>query len=756
MTAAGPYADAAFTYRGAGWDNVLPLPPHKKKPVPTGYTGYAGATPSYADVYAWTEDRPDGNIAIRLQRGIIGIDVDDYEDKQGKATLEHAIAQWGPLPATWISTNREDGISGIRLYRVPDDADFVSNIGEPTTGGIEIIRYGHRYIVAAPSVHPSGRIYRWQAPDGFWSDEIPTPDEIPALPAQWLMALRREAVQPTATADVTAVLRELDAGQTDATVTAYLAQAMTELDTPGGNSRHDLCSARVMGLFRLAEQKHPGIRGALGQLRAHFVRCVTDDGTRSPDEAYAEFDRMVLNRRGHDLIASTPTPDHAADNQALAALAGTQDASRDLEQATQLPILDDTVLEWFWGGGEHPHGRRYLATIQQFAHARRCSPWAVLGVVLCRVITTIPPHVTLPAVIGGRGSLNLFVCLVGVPGLGKGGACTVAEDLYPGPDGVDAIHVAGSGSAEGIAHQYMHRDGKTKEIVWDRNAVLFNADEIDTFAGLGERSGSVLWPTLRSAFMGANIGFSYADPTKRLPLDKHTYRLTMTIGVQPEHAAPILADASGGFPQRCLWFPTIDPTMPDERPPEPEPLDYFDPREWSGSMTEQTIKLPDSVVEEIDRNHLARVRGQTEGLDDLDGHATFVREKVAVALAVLHGRRNVNENDWALAEIVMAVSNDTRTAVEKACVDAVAMENTGKAVQAGRRQVISDDVVNKDAFKKACTGIRRRLLSHGPMTEGKLKNLLTRGAVREAFEEALADLEASGVVEQIDGKWGLA
>ena len=41
--AAMGFAQAYGHYRGAGFTNVLPLPAGKKKPVPAGFTGTAGA-----------------------------------------------------------------------------------------------------------------------------------------------------------------------------------------------------------------------------------------------------------------------------------------------------------------------------------------------------------------------------------------------------------------------------------------------------------------------------------------------------------------------------------------------------------------------------------------------------------------------------------------------------------------------------------------------------------------------------------------
>src|SRR4051812_22998134 len=99
----GPYGEAAWAYRRAGWMGVLPLPVGAKWPPPGGYTGWAGVEPSGADIQAWV-DGPQGagNVALRLPRGVYGLDVDNYAGKTGGAALASLTATHGPLPATWV------------------------------------------------------------------------------------------------------------------------------------------------------------------------------------------------------------------------------------------------------------------------------------------------------------------------------------------------------------------------------------------------------------------------------------------------------------------------------------------------------------------------------------------------------------------------------------------------------------------------------------------------------------------------------
>src|SRR5438093_9590281 len=114
----GPYAEVAWLWRETGWAGVLPLPPGRKGPPPTGFTGWAGVDPSGPDVQTWI-DGPEGagNIALRLPHGVYGLDVDAYGDKEGAAALGELQTLYGQLPATWAVTSRDDCVSGIRLFR---------------------------------------------------------------------------------------------------------------------------------------------------------------------------------------------------------------------------------------------------------------------------------------------------------------------------------------------------------------------------------------------------------------------------------------------------------------------------------------------------------------------------------------------------------------------------------------------------------------------------------------------------------------
>ena len=304
--------------------------------------------------------------------------------------------------------------------------------------------------------------------------------------------------------------------------------------------------------------------------------------------------------------------------------------------------------------------RQSLRHIQDFARARRVGPWALLGCVLVRVIAAVPPSLVLPALVGGQASLNLFAGIVSGSGGGKGTAEAAALDAIDLP----YVPILGPGSGEGIGHLFYAWDKTRQEMMQHTVAVILSAAEIDTLSALKSRQASTLFPELRKAWMGGPLGFAYVDKEKRLTVPRHSYRLCLSVGIQPANAAPILDDHSAGTPQRFLWFPADDPDAPDERPEQPEK--WRNPLIQIGTFRDrhkrQELAVCETTRAEIDTARLDRLRGSTS--EALDGHALLAQLKAAAALALLDGRRNaISEGDWRLAAIVRQVSDQTRQQV---------------------------------------------------------------------------------------------
>lgn len=210
MTQPTPYGDGALLYFSRGWTDVFPVGsdaiPLAKSPVPVGVTGYDAPPVGWERIKRATTTRAARrNLGLRMPRQVIGIDVDDYEDHDGGATLARAEAVLGPLPATYRNSARGNGNSGHRYFRTgmgrvvkpAAEALLTKAYGD----GIEILHHGHRYAVAWPSCNPDKGLaeYRWYGPDGFLLDgPPPRVIDLPVLSLAWQEFLTAPLDSPAA------------------------------------------------------------------------------------------------------------------------------------------------------------------------------------------------------------------------------------------------------------------------------------------------------------------------------------------------------------------------------------------------------------------------------------------------------------------------------------------------------------------------------------------------------------------------------
>jgi hypothetical protein len=163
---------AALDYAQRGWA-VFPLQERSKEPAVAG--AYKAATSNMATVLAWWDRWPDANIGLATGR-VSGVWVIDLDGDEGRASWEQ-LAEEHPevVDETLVAATGK----GYHLYwRLPTETpDPGRRIG--VRPGIDIIG-GNGYLVAPPSVHPSGRTYEWLNPDA-------RPVEAP----QWMLELQR-------------------------------------------------------------------------------------------------------------------------------------------------------------------------------------------------------------------------------------------------------------------------------------------------------------------------------------------------------------------------------------------------------------------------------------------------------------------------------------------------------------------------------------------------------------------------------------
>lgn len=177
MTAHTDYLTAAIAYIERGM-YVLPLVPGQKEPfAPLAPHGFKSATTDRETVKRWWTQHPDCNIGIACgSSGIVAVDVDPRNG--GDETLAKLEALHGPLTS---SVHALTGGGGQHIiYRAEPGLDLPGKAGE----GIDLKASG--YIVAPPSLHPSGKRYAWA--DGCSPADGCTPSPMP----DWLRSMARK------------------------------------------------------------------------------------------------------------------------------------------------------------------------------------------------------------------------------------------------------------------------------------------------------------------------------------------------------------------------------------------------------------------------------------------------------------------------------------------------------------------------------------------------------------------------------------
>src|SRR3954452_1870040 len=392
------FADHAAVYIAAGLVGTIYLPHAQKFPPPPGFTGEDGVMPTAEDIAAWSARGEQFNLGLRLDEGLLGVDVDAHDGKPGASTLADLEATLGGLPPTYVSTSRGDGVSGIRLYTIEPGLDLPNQVGP----GIDVVRFGHRCVVAYPSIHPkTGAPYRWTAPDGS-TVEYPNRADVPPLPRAWAEYLsggRASAPRLTRSAvDVDAWLGALPDGEPCEDVAEVLDRARLALAS--GESRYDAMVSGTMALVFRGHAGCPGVVPALFALQDEYEAAVAGDPARDRGEWLRSLRGAVEKTAG----------------------ASVEDYERcSLIQAERL-AFDYAPAPSIWD--ERP----ILRHLFDFARGRRVAPIAVLGVALARIVAATPSNVVLPPTIGGDLPLNLFVAFVGASVQGKGSAEAAATD----------------------------------------------------------------------------------------------------------------------------------------------------------------------------------------------------------------------------------------------------------------------------------------------------------------------------------------
>ena len=138
--------------------------------------GLHAASTNRETVERWWRRWPSANVAVRtgIQSGLVVIDIDPQHG--GSGTMRSLIANHSPLERGPVVRT---GAGGWHLLFAHPGEPVRNSAGTRLGAGIDV-RGDGGYVIAPPSRHASGNVYRWNTP----------PEHLPRLP-NWLLGMLR-------------------------------------------------------------------------------------------------------------------------------------------------------------------------------------------------------------------------------------------------------------------------------------------------------------------------------------------------------------------------------------------------------------------------------------------------------------------------------------------------------------------------------------------------------------------------------------
>lgn len=285
--------------------------------------------------------------------------------------------------------------------------------------------------------------------------------------------------------------------------------------------------------------------------------------------------------------------------------------------------------------------------VREHARANGAPPVAFLLAVVQYVLSSMPGNVGFDAGMG-RGSMNLFIVLLGKPGAGKDrlmrlvrNSVQVFDDqtpLKPWP-----VH---PGSGEGITDALQPPEGASIA-----HPVLIEESEVGKLHTLLTRKGSTLRSTLLNIYSGNSLGVT--NKGQITVIQEGTYTAGLWVAAQPDKAHLLLDGEDDGFRHRFVWAELLDPGKLYERPEGTTHLmAVMVPKEV---LAGTPVSFPNEIKRKVwQQQHLLSAYGVSS---NNTGHRTQTQCKVAAGLALLRSSASVSMDDWKRAGVLMDYSD---------------------------------------------------------------------------------------------------
>lgn len=371
MSEYSPFGEAAIALAEIGVA-VFRLQPRDKRPFP----GTAGFKDASRDVMAtarrWRE-QPYANVGIATG-AVSGFWVLDVDGPEAEAALDVLVAQHGEIPET---VEQQTGRGRHLCFLWPEACaagDGVHNSAGQIGPHIDVRGCGG-YIVAPPSVHPSGRVYAWNAGR--------SPFEIPfAFAPAWLwdMAMPKK-VEPRPLAERAVFKPTIGGGQATPYGEAALTRACADIS---------MAAAGTVNMTRWKRSCAIGCLIAGGEINAAYGRnALIQAGLANPGAGpekkivssvlralrWAEsFPRRAPERvdtRTGEVLTREP---RFRDVRRAAAVAPAQEPDEPVNDPSWPPVLDerDDMFDFINGAGsmrQHPWlkgqwGGNYVSSVR--------------------------------------------------------------------------------------------------------------------------------------------------------------------------------------------------------------------------------------------------------------------------------------------------------------------------------------------------------------------------------------------------------